>query len=67
MLLHVYIKIIFLPLLSSIICGLFGAFIGYEGTKLIGVTLLFITFIYSIIAFYQVGLLKNPYYLLLVT
>ena len=63
-----YIKIIFLQLLSSIICGLFGAFIGYEGTKLMGVTFFIYHFNFFNNCVLSSGLIKkNPYYLLLGT
>jgi NADH:ubiquinone oxidoreductase subunit 5 (subunit L)/multisubunit Na+/H+ antiporter MnhA subunit len=57
-----YLEIIFIPLVSSLICGLFGKYIGYRGVRLISTLFLTITCLLSFYSFYLVGLLKNPYY-----
>jgi len=62
-----YIQIILIPLLSAIVCGLGGKFIGYRGSKVISTISLIYTCLLSFIAFYSVGLLKAPYYLTLGT
>jgi len=38
-----YILVVFLPLLSAIIAGLFGRLIGTEGAKRLTTTIIFIT------------------------
>jgi NADH:ubiquinone oxidoreductase subunit 5 (subunit L)/multisubunit Na+/H+ antiporter MnhA subunit len=60
-------EIVFIPLLSSFICGLFGKSIGCRGVRLVSTVLLTITCFLSICSFYIVGLLKNPYYVILGT
>ena len=49
-----YLLILFLPLLSFIICGLFGRKIGYEGVKILSCILIFITCTLSIFSFIEV-------------
>jgi NADH:ubiquinone oxidoreductase subunit 5 (subunit L)/multisubunit Na+/H+ antiporter MnhA subunit len=61
-----YESIIILPLLSSISSGLFGRFLGREGSKLLTTSIIFITFLLSCIAFYEVGLNGNPTYISLI-
>jgi NADH-ubiquinone oxidoreductase chain 5 len=51
-----YILIIFLPLIGSLIAGLGGQFIGSAGAAIVSCTLILLTFILSILAFYEVGL-----------
>ena len=62
-----YINIIILSALSSIFCLLFGKNIGYQGVKIISIGSVLSTWLLSIYAFYHVGFLKNPYYLVLGT
>jgi proton-translocating NADH-quinone oxidoreductase chain L len=63
-----FIEIIFLPLISSLVCGLAGSrFIGCRGVRLVSTSFLIITCLLSFYAFYLVGLLKNPYYISLGT
>lgn len=51
-----YLVLIILPLLGSIFAGLFGRFIGPKGSCVITVSFLLLTFICSVISFYEVGL-----------
>ena len=60
-----YLNLIFLPLLSAIICGLFSRKIGFKGVQIISIHLIFPTFLYAVKAFYEVGLLKQPCYICL--
>jgi NADH:ubiquinone oxidoreductase subunit 5 (subunit L)/multisubunit Na+/H+ antiporter MnhA subunit len=58
-----YISIILIPFVSSILCGLFGRFIGTRGTQLLSTTLIFTSVILSFIIFYEVGLSTSPVYI----
>ena len=49
-----YLLILFLPLLSSFLCGLFGRKLGYEGVKIFSCSLLFITWVICINSFLEV-------------
>jgi len=51
-----YTAIVFLPLLGSLIAGLFGRVIGARASELVTTGLLFVSAFLSAIAFYQVGL-----------
>ena len=51
-----YLSIIFLPLLSSIICGFLGRFIGKEGASILAPFSIFFCAILSWVIFYEVGL-----------
>ena len=62
-----YLLIIFLPLLSCFISGFGGRYIGGKGSQLMTTLLIFITFILSLIAFYEVGLSGSPCYITLIT
>ena len=62
-----YLIIVFLPLISSIVSGLFGRKIGPKGASIITVTFLTVTFFCSLLAFYEVSLLGSPVYIKLVT
>ena len=55
-----YLAIIFLPLLGSIISGLFGRKVGTSGAQLITCTLLIITTLLAIVTFFEVGLNNIP-------
>jgi len=61
----IILNIIFLPILSAILCGFFGRLLGYSGAKLVSTTLISTTCLLSYYAFYVVGFLKNPYYVVL--
>ncbi|KAF1878171.1 hypothetical protein Lal_00012896 [Lupinus albus] len=50
-----YLLIIFLPVLGSYIVGIFGSFIGSEGTAIMTTTCVSISSILSLIAFYEVA------------
>ena len=54
-----YLLILFLPLLSSIFCGLFGRRLGYEGVKFFSCSLLLITCSISIYSFIEVVILES--------
>lgn len=58
-----YLSIILLPLLSAILCGFFGRYFGSKGTRIISIHLMLPVFFFSLNAFYNVGFLKNPYYI----
>ena len=60
-----FLGIIILPLLSSIACGLFGRSLGYLGAKILSTLLIGATCLLSLFSFVNVGLMKNPYYILL--
>ena len=51
-----YLLLILLPLLGSVLAGLFGRFLGRRGSVLITVTFLLLTFLCSLVAFYEVAL-----------
>ena len=58
-----YITIIFLPLIGSIISGLFGSQIGNVNAMALTVTCIIIAFFISLLAFYEVALQGSPCYL----
>jgi NADH-ubiquinone oxidoreductase chain 5 len=58
-----YLLIILLPLISALTAGLFGRFIGREGSKWITTSCIFITFLMSCVAFYEVALAGSPFIL----
>ena len=62
-----YLIIIFLPLVSSMLSGLFGRKIGPKGASIITVICLIITFFCSFFAFYEVALIGSPVYIKLTT
>jgi hypothetical protein len=53
------ILILFLPIGSSISCGIFGRFIGYKGSKVLSSILIGITYFSSVVLFYSIGLLRT--------
>ena len=57
-----YLLIILLPLISALTSGLFGRFIGREGAKWITTSSIFVTFLMSCVAFYEVALAGSPCY-----
>ena len=67
LLLKMYLIIIFLPLVSSLISGMFGRKIGPKGASIITVICLIITFFCSFFAFYEVALIGSPAYIKLTT
>jgi NADH-ubiquinone oxidoreductase chain 5 len=62
-----YLVLVFLPLIGSITAGLFGRKLGPKGSSIVTVTLLFITFLLSVFAFYEVALIGSPVYIKLIT
>lgn len=62
-----YLNIVFLPLIGSFISGIFGSQIGGRGAGLITIRCVLISFILSLITFYEVGFNKAPCYLKLLT
>nr|BCT43010.1 NADH dehydrogenase subunit 5 [Musa velutina] len=50
-----YLLIVFLPLLGSSLAGFFGRFLGSEGTAIMTTTLVSLSSIFSLIAFYEVA------------
>nr|AER54574.1 NADH dehydrogenase subunit 5 [Laomedea flexuosa]AER54614.1 NADH dehydrogenase subunit 5 [Obelia longissima] len=58
-----YLLILILPLLSSIICGLWGRKIGYEGIKLLSCILIFFTFSLSVNSFIEVVAFNSIIYI----
>lgn len=51
-----YILILILPLLSSILSGIFGRYFGREGCAILTTTLLFLSWALGLFIFYEVGL-----------
>ena len=62
-----YLILIFLPLIGSIVAGLFGRFFGPKGSAVITVVCLFITLLTSFFAFYEVALNGSPVYIKFLT
>ena len=58
-----YLTLLYLPLISSIISGLFGRFLGSQGSKLVSVICIFIAFVLSLILFYEVILMDCVTYI----
>jgi len=54
-----YINVLLLPLLSFIICSLFGRNIGYNGTKIVSSFLLFLSSLISLFIFLEVNIYKS--------
>jgi NADH-ubiquinone oxidoreductase chain 5 len=54
-----YLNIIFLPLLGSIVSGFFGRKTGVSGAQLLSCLCIIITTIFSIIAFFEIGISNN--------
>lgn len=55
-----YLTLIVLPLLGSIFSGLFGRKLGVSGSQLVTTSLVMITTVLSILAFFEVGLYSVP-------
>lgn len=58
-----YLNIIFLPLFSSIVAGLFGRFLGSTIAANFTITCIILTFLTSCFAFYEVNLHGSPCYI----
>jgi NADH-ubiquinone oxidoreductase chain 5 len=52
----VYLVLIFLPLLGSIISGIFGRKVGVKGAQIITSSFVIFTTILSVIVFFEIGL-----------
>ena len=62
-----YIPLIFLSLISFCITGLFGRQIGPKGAAVLTTSCLFFSFLLSLLAFYEVGLMGSFVYIRLTT
>ena len=62
-----YLLIVFLPLLSSLIAGFFGRYLGPKGSSILTVSFLILTFLFSLCSFYEVAILNCPTYIKLVS
>ena len=58
-----YLTIVILPLIGSIIAGLFGRWIGSKGACVITTTLVGISAVCSLVTVYEVGLSGSPVYI----
>ena len=54
-----YINVIFLPLISFLTCTIFGRYIGNKGIIIVSIICLFLTFILTLILFYEIGLCNS--------
>ena len=61
-----YLLIIILPLIGSCSAGLFGRYLGSNGSATVTTTCLFFTLFFSLFSFYEVGLLNNCVYIKLI-
>lgn len=62
-----YLLIVLLPLISAIVSGFFGRYIGKKGAQILTTSFVFFSAILSLIAFYEVALSSNPCYITLIT
>ena len=62
-----YLTLIFLPLIGSFSAGLFGRKLGPQGSSIVTVSCLIMTFLLSAFAFYEVAIVGCPVYLKLTT
>lgn len=62
-----YLLLVFLPVIGSCLAGLFGRFLGSWGSAIITTSCLFISFLISLFAFYEVGLVGCFVYIKLAT
>jgi proton-translocating NADH-quinone oxidoreductase chain L len=62
-----YLLLVFLPLMGSIIAGLFGRYVGTKGAQIITTTFLGITCALSWYSFFEVGIAGNIVYIDLLT
>ena len=60
-----YLLILFIPLITGIILGIFGRCIGYKGASIISSINIIITFLLSLFIFYEVGFNYCPTYIYL--
>ena len=52
-----YLLIVFLPLIGSFFAGLLGRYLGSWGAAVVSTSCLFLSFLISLFAFYEVGLI----------
>lgn len=57
---RMYLTIIFLPLLSALVCGSLGRLIGIRGSQFLSCSALMMASVLATIAFYEVGLNDSP-------
>ncbi|MDO8994991.1 MAG: NADH-quinone oxidoreductase subunit L, partial [Sediminibacterium sp.] len=57
-----YLLLVLLPLIGSILAGLFGRFLGRHGASIISTSCVGLTTLFSWIAFYEVGVCDSPVY-----
>lgn len=62
-----YLLLVFLPMIGSCLAGLFGRFLGSCGSAIITTSCLFVSFLISLFAFYEVGLVGCFVYIKLAT
>lgn len=62
-----YLLLVFLSLIGFLTAGLFGRFLGPKGSSIVTTGCLIISFFFSIVAFYEVGLMGSPVYVKLFT
>jgi len=55
-----YLSIVFLPFLAALLSGFFGRTLGVKGVHIINILCLFMTTLFSFIAFYEVILCNSP-------
>jgi NADH-ubiquinone oxidoreductase chain 5 len=67
LLIKMYLLIIMLPLIGSCTAGLFGRYVGPNGSAIITTTCLFLSFFCSFFAFYEVALLECFVYIKLIS
>lgn len=58
-----YLTLIFLPLISSILSGLFGRFLGSQGSKIITINCILFSFLFSLFLFYEVIIMSCATYI----
>jgi len=62
-----YLLLVFLSFLGFLIAGLFGRFLGPKGSSFVTTGCLIVSFLFSLIAFYEIGLMGSPVYIKLFT
>ena len=62
-----YVPLVFLSLIGYCVTGLFGRQIGPKGAAIVTTSCLFISFLLSLFAFYEVGFMGSPVYIRLST
>ena len=62
-----YITLIFLPLIGSLFSLIFGRYLGKFGISILTISLIFFSFLFSIIIFYEVALSNSSCYFILST